>query len=212
MTVHTDPTVYVNSYAWMTRNVIFDRLKLVPPFNTTVKTFSRVPRDQIQPEHLPFLGCYLLPDEVLEGTGTNNQSEPQFKNSEITLGFSYVLIDNDAERLEEMLDAGYWSIMKLLHDPNWHKWPNQKLPDGSDRESMIQGITRVARRNKWGTASNQMPMGEMEVEWGVVLGEVYFEPHITDLFIDMHFKAIPQWPDDPNRQPIITEWVIDQNA
>lgn len=211
MTIQTDTTIYVNSYAWMVRNVIFDRLKLVPPFNANIKKFSRVPRDQIQPEHIPFFGCYLLPDDVMEG-GSNNQTIPQFPSTEVVLGFSYALIDNDADRLEEMLDAGYWSIMKLLHDPNWHRWPNKKLPNGIDRDTMIEGITRIARRNKWGLASNGMPLGEMEMEWHIALGNIYFEPIVTDLFIDMHFKTIPQWPDDPNRQPIITEWVVDQNA
>jgi hypothetical protein len=208
MTSETDWTIRTNSEPWMVRNVILDRLKLVPPFNTRVKKFKTVPMDQVQDEHIPLLGVYML-GTTMDG-GPNNMDVPKFA-TELVIGFSYVLWDNDEDDLDEQLDVGFQSIMKLLHDPNWHQWPNRLMPSGNDREKMIQAITRVTHVNNFGLRNNGNPVAEMRVEWTVQIGEIMYQPVVTDIFEDMHFKAIVKWPDDPDRQPVIADWVIPQN-
>ena len=201
----SDPPVFVNSYAWMMRNVILDRLKLVPPFSTDVVKFSRQNARPIQAEQIPYLGVYLMPDDEAEQDGAGNLTEPHFLHK-ITLGFSYIVQNNDPEAAEELIDCGHWSIMKLLHDPNWNKWPaemNMTYP-------MIEAVIAVARRPVFGTIGkdNETPVAEMQMEW-VVTQRTRFEPRVSDIFESVLFKSVYPYPEDPNRQPIIAEWIME---
>lgn len=206
----TDFTIYPNSYAWRMRNVLLDRLKLVPPFNSSeMKAFRRVPsQEPVQDEHIPLLGVYLLPDEEMNGIGKNNQGDPIF-STEVLLGFSYVIFNNNTDEIEQKLDVGYWSIMKLLHVPQWHEWPEaeQYLPDGTKKNAMIEAVTKVSRRNNWGNTQKGSPIAEMQMEWTISY-QTIFEAAPTDDFESVNFKAIYPWPEDENRRPIVAEWTV----
>jgi hypothetical protein len=211
MNVTTPDPIYANSYSWMIRNVILDRLKLVPPFAAGVVKFSRTPAiGPIQEQHIPYLGVYLMPDETFAEFGQNNHG-PQHFLHKLTLGFSYIIENNDTDQVEELLDAGHWSIMKLLHDPDWAKWPAVD-PEVYATRQMLEAVVSGSRRFVYGTAGRQntLPIAEMQMEW-IVTYRTFFEPVISDVFEAMHVKVIYPWPEDPNRQPIITEYVLEQN-
>jgi hypothetical protein len=204
--------VFANSWAWLMRNVLLERLKLIPPFSTDVVKFSRTNARPQQGEDIPYLGVYLIPDEELKGYGKNNIGPAQFED-QVHIGFSYIIQNNDPEICEDLLDRAHWAIMSLLHDPDWNKWPDtmgSMRPHNPDNV-MIQGITNVARRNVFGNIgkTNETPVGEMQMEWAVTLGAISFEPILPDYWESINVKAIYPWPEDPNRQPIIAEWTID---
>ena len=212
----TDTTINQHSYSWMIRNVILDRLKLVTPFSGPdgVVKFSRSPAvmGSIQEEHIPYLGCYIMPDETFTGIGRNNIGENKFTHA-LLLGFSYIVFNNDPDAAEELLDIGHWSIMKLMHDPDFFIWPSRTFPDGVERLPMFSSVLGGARRPVYGTAGRQQmtPIAEMQMEL-TIMYETHFEPVIADAFEGMHFKVVYPWPEDPNRQPIVAEWLIPQTA
>jgi hypothetical protein len=181
------------------RDAILDRCKLIPPF-TSVARFGLTSAKPVQSEHIPYLGVYWI-GETFSEDGSNRLGEPHFWFT-VKLGFSYVVQNNDDGVAEKLAAAGYWSIMKLLHDPEWKDIPGTS-------EFVIQGITggnadivpgAPARNNAPPTFELQMEMS-FEHQWR-------FEPIVTDLFEGVHHKTVYPYPDDPNRQPIISEWVI----
>ncbi len=205
----TDFTIYANSPSWRMRNAILDRLKLIPPFNgPDMKPFRLVPNmEPVQDEQIPFLGVYLLPDEELTGLGRNNQGDPQF-DTEVVLGFSYVILNNHTPEIEQMLDVGYHSIMKLLHQPGWHEWPAVNPPLPTKPEAMIEGITKVSRRNNYGNTSKGKAIAEMQMEWHVSMGRTFYQAIVLDDFGGVDFTVIYPQPLDANRQPIRAQWNV----
>ena len=104
----------LNSYSYLLRLGILERVKLIPPFNGCAK-FASTPARPIQAEHLPYFGSYFLKDE-LSGDGDENHAEPRFVNN-LHVGYSYIIQNNQDEEAAEKLDFAYWSFMKMLHDP-----------------------------------------------------------------------------------------------
>lgn len=193
--------VNVNSYGLLIRNGLLERCKLIPPF-TSVAKFSRTTAKAIQAEHIPYLGVYYM-GETFSEDGSNNLTEPHFLHK-LKLGLSYIVQNNDPELAEELADAGHWSIMKLLHDPAWHTFPS-----GVRIESITGGdcdhVPGSAGRN------NETPTLEMQMTLTATY-RTRFEPIVTDVFEQMHFKVsypYPHDPDNPTRPPIIAEWVMD---
>ena len=126
---------------------------------------------------------------------------------------SYIIQNNDPEVCEDLLDRGHWAIMSLLHDPDWNKWPDtmgSMRPRNADNV-MIQGITKICRRNVFGNIgkTNETPVGEMQMEWAITIGSLDFEPILPDYWTTLNVKAIYPWPEDPNRQAIYAQWTID---
>ena len=191
-----------HSYSLLIRNGVLARLKLVPPFDGCA-AYGRSRARVIQAEHVPYLGCYMV-EENLSPHGDANHAEPRFTHK-LVLGFSYIIQNNDADLAEDQLDAGHWSVMKLLHDPKWHTF------DYVDEDVRIESITGGSRHHLFGNISpqNETPIAEMRMEMTFTY-ETYFDPMISDVFRTMHMKTVYPWPDDPARQPIITEWVLDQ--
>jgi hypothetical protein len=190
--------VNVNSYGLLIRNGILERCKLVPPF-TSVARFSRTSAKPVQAEQIPYLGVYYMGEQFNED-GANNLTEPHFMHK-LKLGFSYIIQNNDPELAEELADAGHWSIMKLLHDPAWHTFP------GGVR---IQSITGGECDHLPGAVgrNNETPTLELQMSLTLTYG-TRFEAIVNDIFERMHFQTVYPYPDDPNRQPIIAEWVMD---
>jgi len=195
--------ITVQSYSMLIRDGLLARAKLVPPFTTCAK-FGRSVAKVIQPENIPYLGLYFV-DEVLSPDGDANHAEPRFLHA-LKLGFSYLVQNNDPDDAEDILDAAHWSLMKLLHDPKWHTFPSGAL---------IESIVGGKRSHHFGTIGgsggpNETPVAEMRMELDI-RHRTFFEPLITDTFNTMHVTTVYPYPEDPNRQPIISEWVLDQS-
>jgi hypothetical protein len=196
--------IRTNSYGYLIQSAVLERLKLVPPFDAAA-AYSLTPARPIQAEHIPYLGVYLLKDGW-SPDGDGNHAEPKFVHK-LELGFSFLIHNNDFDAAHVMLDGAHWSIMKLFHDEAWH------IFDYVDEDVRIESVTggewRPTYRNLGN--SNETPIAEMEMEMTYTYRSSFeFVP--TDLFELMHFKAVYPWPEDPNRQPIIAEWVLPQNA
>ena len=193
--------INVNSYSYLLRHGILQRMKMVPPF-TGCARFATTPAKIIQAEHLPYLGVYFLRDS-LGPDGDANVGEPRFVNS-MHIGCSYIIQNNDDEQCAENLDTAYWSFMKLLHDPAWHLFEL-----ASEHVIRIEALPDIVRdENLKGNLQNGTPIGELTIE-ATYFYRINFDPIVTDLFEIFHMRTIYPWPEDPGRQPIITEWVLE---
>lgn len=201
-------TNFANSYTYLIRNVLLERLKILEPFHTDVAKYSTTNDRPVQDEHIPYLGVYLVPVEELTGIGENNIGPPKFDHQAI-IGFSYFVVNNDTAQTENILDQAHWAIMSLLHDQDWAKWPTtMAMP--KDYQQMVRGITRITRAHVYGTAGKQntTPVGELQMEWTLTY-ETSWEPIIPDVLESILFKAVYPWPEDPNRQAVTAEWAIE---
>src|SRR5262245_45847506 len=113
--------VFVNSYSILIRNGLLARAKIVPPFNTCAR-YGRSIAKVIQAEHVPYLGIYFV-KESMDSDGDSNHAEPRFLHK-LRLGLSYLIQNNDPDEAEDIIDAGHWALMKLLHDPAWPTCPH----------------------------------------------------------------------------------------
>lgn len=200
----TDELPEVHSFSYYIHVGVLDRLKLVVPFNACQR-FALTPARPIQAEHLPFLGVYFGGDG-LSPDGDANVTEPRFEN-ELKLHFSYFVQNNNDAEAYAALDAGYWSIMKTLHDAAWKQFELQsgkivvlESINGGSRELNLNGRLH----------ENETPVGELQLEL-TYFYRMQFSPIVTDLFEVFHEKVVYPWPDDPQRQSIIVEWVLPQD-
>lgn len=194
------PTYNVNSDAYFIRIGWLERLKLIPPFNAAAKV-SRSNAGPTQAEHIPFLGSYFISDSgVPDGAG--NYAEPRF-SSTIKCGYSWVIQNNDTEVAEDMLDAAYWSFMKLLHDPAWKDFPNG---------IRIESIEGYELTRHYGNLShnNETPIAEMRLELEF-FHRIYFTPLITDAFEVFHSETrISPYADPDEIKQIVIELNLPQ--
>lgn len=186
-------TLNLNSYSFLLRLAMLERVKLVPPFNGCAR-FATTPARIIQLEHLPYLGCYFLRDS-LGPDGDANAGEPRFTNR-LHVGYSYIIQNNNDEQAAENLDTAYWSFMKLLHDPAWHFFT---VPGG---EVMLESITDIVRdENLKGTLQNETPVAELTIELTYQY-RMGFEPIIDDAFDVFHSTASLAGTDPAEVRPI----------
>ena len=189
--------VNVNSEAHLIKLAMLSRLQYIPPFAGQVVRFARSRARAIQPEHVPFIGCYLV-EEGLTPDGDPNAAQPRFTNR-ITLGISYIVQDNDPDEAEELLDRGFQSVMNLLHDPRWQYFPNDQV--------IVEAITGGNRTHHFGNLGgnqNELPIAEMRMELNFTY-RTFYDPLITDIFKVFHMETVPG-PPEPGVKPIITQW------
>lgn len=198
----TVPLVNLNSYSRLIQFGLLERFKLIAPFNIPGTTYRLNHGRTIQPEHLPYLAVYFIRDSF-SADGDANHAEPRF-DVDVTLGFSYIVVNNDTDAAENYLDAAHWSVMTLLHDPKWHIFPN------GVRIEAVTGGSHFRQYGNLGSNTNETPIAEMRMEM-VYMYRIYFEPIINDLFELMHVVAQPEPIDLNQRQSIIAEWKIDQS-
>jgi len=204
----TAPVVNVNSFGHLIKLQWLNRMRVIPPFSGCRK-FARSNAKPTQLEHIPFLGAYFI-EENLSPDGDDNLTVPGFE-AELVLGFSYIIRNNDPDVAEDMLDAAYWSFMKLLHDPAWAEMP--------DRSVRIEGIRGGKISRHYGNLSEQGARGQFaEDAFAEVRMEMtyfhrfFFEPLTPDAFELYHSTVAVYPPGDPDAtKPIILELNLPQD-
>jgi hypothetical protein len=146
-------------------------------------------------EVLPFLGVYFVA-EKMTADGDANAGEVRF-NTEMTVGFSAVIKNNDPVQSELTLDQAFWSIMNTLWrdqyimnmiDPTIAPAGTVTLPDGV----VIEGVKGGTRKNIWGNSglNNETPVAELSYEANVLYSAT-FPPIITDDLLRIHVETVP---------------------
>jgi len=170
------------SFTLVIRDLFFDTLTKKEPFFASYHA-RKTRMVSIQPEQLPFLGVYLV-DENMTPDGDANAGEVRFVHN-ARIGFSVMIANNDQDAAEQQIDAAYWRIMNRL-------WTDQYImnlldttnpTDGSQNpdNTRIESIQRGVRRHVFGNTaqSNQTPIAEMQYEV-TVLYRTYWPPNVTD--------------------------------
>jgi hypothetical protein len=176
------PTItQVQSYSFVIRNMLFDRLAALPFF----AAFSKRKTDalQIQPEQLPLLGVYFLGEEM-GPDGDFNIGDIRFLHT-LKVGFSVIVVNNDPVECEATLDQAFWTIMNTLwRDPSLTNMVDTRAYPGgvgNPDNTRIEGVTKGYRQHVFGHAgqNNETPIGEMRYEASVRYGADY-PPIIND--------------------------------
>jgi len=183
-----DTTVF--SYSIVIRDMLLEKLKVTPFFAGF--TFRKSRQLPAQPEKLPFLGVYIISEDMTPD-GDANHGEIDFIH-DLKLGFSVAIVNNNPEACEEKLDQSFWAIMNSL-------WRDQYLMNmidtraypsgiGNPDNTRIEGVMRGSRRHAFGTLqqNNETPIGEMRYE-ATVRYRASYPPIITDDLLQISLKT-----------------------
>jgi hypothetical protein len=185
-------TPETNSFSYIIREGILERLKASPTFSSVAKFSRNRIKGPVQRSYLPYLGCYIL-EETLTTDGDPNAGAPKFTHH-LKLGFSVIIQCLDDEAAERNLDTAHWAIMNYLHRADWHRFP---MPPGIKNVD-IEGIEKGLRKHIFGNASlnNETPIAELQMDLTFKYRS-YFEPYIYDHFDTLGVTVAPHWPYDP---------------
>jgi len=197
--------VDLHSCSFIIRNGILDRLKQVPTFQSVRRwatTSAMRIQSQLQADQIPFVGVYLV-DETMGPDGDANHAEPRFLHT-VRLGFSVVIASPDDAVAETNLDACHWTIMNLLTNERWHKFPAVGLWNGGD-PIRIEAVTRGSRKNVFGNRllNNDTQVAELQMDL-TVTHRTYWPPIIPDTLNTIHVTVAYPWPYDPNLHETFT--------
>lgn len=173
------------SYSIIIRDAIFAALVQMPFFHGWKS--RRCKMLKVQPEHLPYLGVYLV-DEDMRPDGDANAGDIRFSHT-LRLGFSAVIAVNDPVQSELKLDQAFWQIMNGV-------WSNDKLTNllrsDMDENTRFEGVPRGTRKHVWGSAglNNELPIGEMQYVASIFY-RTQFAPLIPDDLLRMHIETVP---------------------
>jgi hypothetical protein len=185
-----------NSYTILIRDGLLARVRSLPQF-TTIARFGRSRARTIQPEHIPYLGIYLI-EEQLGQDGVANSGIPHFLHT-VRLGFSYIIFNNDPDESEDFLDQGHWALMNgIMQRPRWQIF---------DNDVRIEAITKGSRKHVYGNSglNNEKPTAEMQMELTICYRS-FFEPIIPDSFDVWHVEGLRAGEDPEQVQRIKAEW------
>lgn len=182
----------LHSYSYIIRDGILRRIKVLPTFQT-IKRFATTKMSRIQPDQLPFFGCYII-DEQRRPDGDWDAGAPHFI-VDLKLGFSVMVESSDDQVAEDNLDAAYWTLMNLLTYQWWFRFPMPKPWPPVD----IEGITRGQRIHRFGNASNtnETPVAELQFDLTYRFRD-FFNPVVMDDLKRIHVTVAYPWPYDPN--------------
>jgi hypothetical protein len=187
MTAHIKPAFVTSpglsktqTYSWIIRNVFFDALARDPFFAAHTKRKTRML--VVQKQHLPYLGVYIVGDQMTPD-GDANAGEPRLCHS-LVIGYSVMIENNDPDAAEQTLDMALKRIQAVLCDPYimnvWDTY-NPQLSFGNPDNTRIESITRASRKHNWGSAglNNETAWAELQYEETIFYRE-NFPPVIPD--------------------------------
>ncbi len=200
------------SYSEVLRDVFFARVVTLP-FFAGFKA-RRCKMLQVQPEHIPYLGVYII-DEQMVPDGDANAGCIRFIHT-LRVGFSVIIGNNDPLAAELKLDEAFWAIMNGLWRDQYitnmlDTW-NPVAGAGNPDNTRFEGVTRGSRKHVWGNAglNNETPFAELQYD-ASVLYRAEFSPIIIDDLLRIHVETVPlasdgTIPDADTVQRIISEY------
>ena len=153
------------SYAMMVRDAMMARLKAMRFFQGF--EFRRSHSLKLLVGHMPMCCVYFLKED-LTPDGNANTGEVRF-DSEVRIGFSVFLINNDPEEMEDRLDNAYQVIFEgLLRDSTLY----------NNSQFRIESFSRGSRQHFYGSIpqTNETPYSELRAELVCNLGAIEYEP------------------------------------
>lgn len=180
------------SYSAVIRDVLFAKAVTLPFFQDFKA--RRCKMLQVQPEHIPYLGLYII-DEQMTPDGEPNSGDIKFTHI-LKVGFSVIIQNNDPVAAELKLDEAFWALMNgIWRDPyltNFIDTWNPNAGAGSPDNVRFEGITRGSRKHMWGSAglNNEMPYAELQYDASIKYRAEY-GPVITDDLLHIHVETVP---------------------
>jgi hypothetical protein len=189
-----------NSYAMDIRNELLSRIKTFPVF-ADVARFGRSPMLTVQSEDIPYLGVYLV-EEQLTPDGDANAGEPRFQ-SRAKIGFQYVVQNNDPDLAEDKLDLGYWELMKNFFEV-------QRWDYFADDTIWVEAVERGSRSHHYGNAGNdnRTPYAELRADL-IFMQRETFPPPVTDMLKSIHITVADHIPYDPEQNAPLRVVILD---
>src|SRR5262249_49145076 len=169
------------SYSLNIRDALFARTVQLPFF--AGYTARRSNQLMAQPYHLPYLGVYLV-RENMTPDGDPNAGEVRFSH-DVIIGWSVIIENNDPVASEAILDQAWWAIMTgLRSDPylmNFLDTRNPATGTSNPDNTRLEGIRGGMRRHVWGAIglNNERPVAELQYE-ATVCYRSRFLPVIPD--------------------------------
>lgn len=196
MNVHTYPPQGISStqtYSWIIRNIFFDALVRDLFFAGFTKRKTKMLA--VQKQHLPYLGVYIVDDQMAPD-GDANAGEPRL-NHTLRIGYSVMVENNDPDVAEQQLDAALKRIQAVLcnaHLMNVWDTFDIELGFGTPDNTRIESITRATRRHSFGTGglNNETAWAELQYEQTCFYRE-NFPPVITDDLMEIDVTTDRQW-------------------
>lgn len=188
----TATSTAVFSHSIVIRDMLLAKLVAAPFF--TGFTIRKSRQLQVQPQYLPYLGCYIISEEM-DKDGDINTGEIRFTHH-LKLGFTVAVVNNNPEACEEKLDQAFWTIMNTLwRDPYLMNFIDTRAYPGgvgNPDNTRIEGVEKGSRRHRFGTAglNNETPIGELQYD-ATVMYRAYYEPIITDDLLQIHMETVP---------------------
>jgi hypothetical protein len=182
------------SYSLVIRDIFFDAVSQIPIFANFTK--RKCKQFSVQANQIPFLGVYII-DEQMAPDGDINAGHIRFI-SNLRIGFSAVIKNNDPVVSEAKLDEMFWAIMNKL-------WPDQYIMNMLDTMAYghpgylnnpdnvrVEGISRGMRRHNWGNSqlNNEIPLAELQYDVTAVY-RMGFPPIITDDLESIGVQVVP---------------------
>jgi hypothetical protein len=182
----------INSFSYIVRDGILERLKTFPTFSSVKKWSRNRMKGPIQGGEIPYFGVYFT-EETMTPDGDPNAGAPKFTHH-LKLTFQVVIQCNDNDVAEQNLDTAHWAIMNYLHRQDWFRFPMPTPITHVD----IEGIERGFRKHQFGNAglNNETPVAELQMDLTLKF-RTYFEPYVPDDFNRMHVTVAHPWPYDP---------------
>ena len=193
--------VVQRSYAMMVRDAILARLKTTSFFQSF--TFRRSHALKLLVPEMPICAVYFM-TEALTPDGNANTGEVRF-DSEVRIGFSVFMLNNDPDEMEDRLDNAYQVILnRLLRDPTMY----------NNKQFQIEAFVRGSRQHVYGSIGgpqvNETPYAELRAELVCSLGAIEYEPILEDMLETIHVETVhPPGAAEGEVQRIYTQYDVD---
>lgn len=193
------------TYSTLVRDRILLFLQQLPFFATKGFHYHTSKAIQIQPENIPFAAVYFIEETSLP-SGDANIGDIRFRTT-ARYGISVIIQNNDSQAAEIILDAAMNAITQMFKNPKLYNW------NGKPDEAKIQAFIRGARSHQFGNIgqNNELPIAELRYDLTVDLGEILYDPPVTDDFITFHVETrYPGGKDSTGIQQISAQYDIPQ--